>query len=123
MIHSFDSSFTTMLLVLEPWRRSKGKSFNGADGTQSLSRLLRAKNDKETIAAWWLELNRILHVFNVRLVVFAWLLLIVPFQAELAINAHTMLVDMYRNALAGHENTEHQNNPVSATFYPSIAEC
>ena len=30
-----------------------------------LSRLVHAKNDKDTIAAWKLDLNRILHVFNV----------------------------------------------------------
>ena len=35
-----------------------------------VSRLVHAKSDKETIAAWKLDLNRILHVFTVRLVVF-----------------------------------------------------
>ena len=30
-----------------------------------LSRMFHAKNDKETIATWRLDLNRILHVFNV----------------------------------------------------------
>ena len=30
-----------------------------------VSRHLHAKNDKERIAAWRLDLNRILHVFNV----------------------------------------------------------
>ena len=29
------------------------------------SRIFHAKGDKETIAAWKLDLNRILHVFNV----------------------------------------------------------
>ena len=29
------------------------------------SRLFHAKNDKDKIAAWRLDLNRILHVFNV----------------------------------------------------------
>ena len=32
----------------------------------AISRLFHAKEDKETIAAWRLDLNRILHVFNVR---------------------------------------------------------
>ena len=37
-------------------------------GRQKLfSRLAHAKNDKETIASWRSDLNRILHVFNVRL--------------------------------------------------------
>ena len=31
-----------------------------------LSRLFHARNDKETIGTWKLDLNRILHVFNVR---------------------------------------------------------
>jgi len=34
-------------------------------GRNLLSRLANAKNDKETIATWKLDLNRILHVFNV----------------------------------------------------------
>jgi hypothetical protein len=38
-------------------------------GRNAVSRLLRAKNDKETIAAWKIELNRILQVFNVRSVI------------------------------------------------------
>jgi hypothetical protein len=40
-------------------------------GRNAVSRLLHAKSDKETIAGWKLELNRILQVFNVRSVVFA----------------------------------------------------
>jgi len=35
-------------------------------GRNLLSRLANAKNDKEMITAWKLDLNRILHVFNVR---------------------------------------------------------
>ena len=35
-------------------------------GRNLLSRLANAKNDKETITTWKLDLNRILHVFNVR---------------------------------------------------------
>jgi len=30
-----------------------------------VSRMFHAKSDKETIATWRLDLNRILHVFNV----------------------------------------------------------
>ena len=40
-----------------------------------VSRHLHARNDKEKIAAWKLDLNRILHVFNVRPTFSAWLLL------------------------------------------------
>ena len=34
-------------------------------GRHAISRLFHAKNDKETIAGWKLDLNRILHIFNV----------------------------------------------------------
>jgi len=40
-------------------------------GRNLLSRLVDAKNDKETIATWKLDLNRILHVFNVRSIIAA----------------------------------------------------
>ena len=40
-------------------------------GRNLLSRLANAKNDKETIATWKSDLNRILHIFNVRSVVSA----------------------------------------------------
>ena len=38
-----------------------------------LSRMFHAKNDKETIATWRVDLNGILHVFNVRGVTLGWL--------------------------------------------------
>ena len=41
------------------------------DKRNVISRHFHAKNDKERIAAWKLDLNRILHVFNVRSIVFA----------------------------------------------------
>ena len=34
-------------------------------GRNSALRLFHAKKDKETIAAWKVDLNRILHIFNV----------------------------------------------------------
>jgi len=40
-------------------------------GRNLLSRLGNAKNDKEAIASWKLDLNRILIVFNVRSVIAA----------------------------------------------------
>jgi hypothetical protein len=49
-------------------------------GRNPVSRLLHARYDKEKIAAWRLELNRVLHVFNVRSVAVALLSLIVPFS-------------------------------------------
>ena len=35
-------------------------------GNNPVSRLFHAKNDKEMITSWKLDLNRIIHVFNVR---------------------------------------------------------
>jgi len=40
-------------------------------GNNPVSRLLRAKNDKEMITAWKLDLNKVIHVFNVCSVGFA----------------------------------------------------
>jgi hypothetical protein len=39
-------------------------------GRNLFSRLVHAKDDKDTIASWRSDLNRILHIFNVRPVVF-----------------------------------------------------
>ena len=54
----------------------------------AVSRLFHAKDDKEAIATWRLDLNRILHVFNVRSPLCVRSLLIVYLQTELAINTH-----------------------------------
>ena len=40
-------------------------------GRNLLSRLANAKNDKETLTTWKVDLNRILHVFSVRSVIAA----------------------------------------------------
>ena len=58
------------------------------------SRLVRAKNDKETIAARKLDLNRILHVFNVRSVDFTWLQPMDSFRTELVINIRVAVSGM-----------------------------
>ena len=41
-------------------------------GRYTATRLLHVKNDKEAIAAWKLDLNRILQVFNVRVLIHVW---------------------------------------------------
>jgi hypothetical protein len=61
----------------------------------AVSRLLHARNDKETIGGWKLELNRILHVFNVCPVVSSWSSLTVGFQTELAVTTHVTVSDMH----------------------------
>ena len=77
------------------------------------SRLLHAKNDKEIITAWKQDLNKILHVFNVssagpevdnRLRP--------PFQTELLINNHMMLLDIHRNTQVGQGGTDSQRQSV-----------
>ena len=82
-------------------------------GRNSLSRLAHAKNDKETIASWKLDLNRILHVFSVRFVISAWSLPTIHPQTELAINAHTKLADIHRDILKGQEGADDQHRSVS----------
>ena len=42
-----------------------------------------AKNDKEKIAAWKADLNRILNIFNVGFIVSVWLLLTLPSRPNL----------------------------------------
>ena len=63
-------------------------------GRNAIPRVFHARNDKETIAAWKVDLNRILHVFNVRSTLFAWLSLTGSFQTELAMNTHVTVSDM-----------------------------
>ena len=93
----------------------------------AVSQLFHAKNDKETIASWKADLNRILHVFNVRSIVSVWLLLIVCSQTELAINTHvivsdvrhgvvnthTMVSELHRNMVKSQEGTDDQHRSVS----------
>ena len=93
-----------------------------------LSRMIHAKNDKETIATWRSDLNRILHVFNVRSVTHARPLLTINFQTELALNTRGAISDVHRDVLAtktivsnihrnvvrGREGTSGRNRSVSA---------
>jgi len=87
-----------------------------------LSRLAHAKNDKEIIAAWRLDLIRILQVFNVRSAGSVRLPLIASFQTELTLSAHTMVSDMHQNMLKGSEDTGGKYQAVSGTRTPPITE-
>ena len=71
-------------------------------GRNATSRLLQAENDKEAIAAWKLDLNRILHVFNVCSAASVWLLLIVYSQTELAMNTHVIVSDVRHGVVDTH---------------------
>ena len=55
------------------------------------------KDDKDAIAAWGLDLIRILHVFNVGSVTFVLQSLTVHFQTELAITADVVVSDDHRD--------------------------
>jgi len=87
-----------------------------------VSRLANAKNDKEIIAAWKLDLIRILQVFNVRSAGSVRLPLIVSFQTELALNTHTIVSGMQQNMLKGSENTGGKGEAVSDIHTLPITE-
>ena len=63
-------------------------------GRNAVSRFVHARNDKETITTWRSDLNRILHIFNVRSVVFTRPSLTISFQTELAMNTHITVSDI-----------------------------
>ena len=72
-------------------------------GRSRLSRLIHAKNDKDTIAAWTLDLGGILRVFNVSFVVPVQpLLLTVHSQTELIINTHVVVSDVHHGVVTTH---------------------
>ena len=102
-------------------------------GRNLLSRLVYAKDDKDTIASWRLDLNRILHIFNVRFIAFVRLSPTI-FQTELAISTnanvsdvrrdvtnthavvtrtHTLISDIYRNVVQSPGGTYGQQRLVS----------
>jgi hypothetical protein len=81
------------------------------------SRLAHAKDDKENLASWRLDLNKILHVFNVCSAGSVWKsLTTLLFQTELAINTnmvvsdtHAMVSDLHCNALTVQGGTDNQH--------------
>jgi len=83
-------------------------------GRNAASRLFHAKNDKETITGWKLDLNRILQVFNVCLDSFTCLPLIVPFQTELVVNVHVTVSDIRHDVSKIREEIGGQVHSVSA---------
>ena len=116
----------------------------------AISRVFHSKNDQETIAAWRLDLNRILHIFNVRSITSAWPSLTVHFQTELAIDTnlvvsdvhqrvvnthtitkythtiakdtHTIVSDIHRTMVQGQEGTDSKDLSVSVTYTLSTSE-
>jgi len=86
----------------------------------AVSRLFHAKSDKETIAGWKAELNRILLVFNVRSIALAWSSLTVSFQTELVVNIHVAVTDIRHDMLKTREENGAQARSVSASHTQSI---
>jgi len=64
-----------------------------------VSRMFHAKDDKETIATWRSDLNRVLHVFNVCPITPARPPLTVRLQTELAINTNVVVYDVHHDVL------------------------
>jgi hypothetical protein len=60
---------------------------------RAMSRLIHAKDDKDTITAWKLDLNRILHVFNVRFITSLFPSLMICTQTELEMNTHVAVLN------------------------------
>ena len=101
-----------------------------------ISRHFHAKNDKDKIAAWRSDLNRILGIFNVRLIASVWPLLTVHLQTELAINTNVTVSDtrsmvsdtrnmvsgIHRTIVNGQEGGGGGNRSVSDTCAPSATE-
>jgi len=85
-----------------------------------VSRHLHAKYDKERIAAWRLDLVRILHVFNVRSIAPVWHLLTLHSQTELVINTHVMVSEIHRTVVKGQEKSGGKDTSVSGTRTPVV---
>ena len=92
-----------------------------------VSRHFHAKNDKEKIAAWRLDLGRILDVFNVRSIAPVWHSLTLHSQTELIINIHgtvsdtrVMVSDIHRTMVKSQETGGGKNTSVSDTRVPVV---
>ena len=93
----------------------------------SISRHLHAKSDKETIAGWRSDLNRILHVFNVRLVTSVRPRLTLHLQTELAINTSVAVSDIrhdvseiHRTVVGSRKASDDKNQSVGGACTPSV---
>ena len=91
-------------------------------GRNVLSRLVHAKSDKDAIAAWNFQLDRVQNTFNVCSVGSVLLSLISLFQTELTLSTQLMVSDLHRDRSAGQEVANTQRPSVSATFCPPTTE-
>jgi hypothetical protein len=95
----------------------------------TISRLLRANNDRDMIAGWKSDLTKILLIFNVGSLLSVWLSLTVHSQTELAINTnvtvastHVVVSDIHRTITENLRGADSNNRSVSRTCTPSITE-
>ena len=71
------------------------KSAVEPDNRNLLSRIFNTKSDKDRVAAWRSDLDRILHIFEVRLTVYSLpALFTVHHQTELALHTHIAVSDI-----------------------------
>jgi hypothetical protein len=103
----------------------------------AICRFVRAKSDKRRIAAWRLDLNGILQVFQVRSgVASKWITLTSCFQIELAMHTHpavsdaphdvsnttTITSEIHRNALKNPEDVDDINQAASVFRTMTVTE-
>ena len=77
----------------------------------------------EAIATWRSDLNRVLHVFNVRLVGSILLSLTFLLQTELAINTNVVVSNIYRGMVMSQGGTDGLHRSVSAPSHLTTTEC
>ena len=80
-----------------------------------VSRVLRSKTDKDAIAAWRQDLDRILQIFTVRPLNPIRQLLICYLQAELLMNTHLTVVDTHVAVQKTHLTVQDTNLTVQDT--------
>ena len=73
------------------------------DKRNPVSRVFHAKSDGDTITGWRMDLNRYLHIFNVRLTVHSLQApLTVHLQTELALQTHVAVSDVRQEVARNH---------------------
>ena len=80
----------------------------------TISRLLHAKSDSDTLAAWRSDLNRILHTFNMRRISYSPTPLTVCSWTALAINTQVAISDILRTIVKRRDGTGRSNQWVSS---------
>jgi hypothetical protein len=84
-------------------------------------RLLHAKSDKEKIAGWASDLNKILQIFNVRCVAPPLASLTIDFQTELAIDTNVAVSGTY-NIVSGTHNIVSDTHSVVSDIRRMVAK-